>query len=200
MQNKAKLILRAAEKLFMSRRYHEVTVEEVARRAGVGKGTIYRYFKDKEELYYQIILTGLDELVASLGPAVAEGEDAGQALRRMVSKIVEFHSQRESLFALMHSVQLRRSGRRRKLRQFWRERSDMIAEVLSPIIGRNMEAGRYRKCMSAGGAARLLLGMVRAALSSRNEMPQDRDLSEVVMDVFERGFSEQRGGLSVEER
>jgi len=199
MQDKGKLILRVAEKLFMSRRYHEVTLDEVARKAGVGKGTIYRYFKNKEDLYYQIILSGIDELVESLELARQGEVDSGEELRRVVQKLLEFYSERHSLFALMHSEQLRRSGRRGKFRQLWRQKSDRTAEVLSSVIGRNMEAGRYRRCMSPAAAARLLLGMVRSALWNRSEMPQDRELSAVISDVFEAGFRKQTGGLSVEQ-
>ena len=41
-------ILEAAAQLFATHRYHEVRMEDVAAEAGVAKGTIYRYFKDKE--------------------------------------------------------------------------------------------------------------------------------------------------------
>ncbi|NBT62453.1 MAG: TetR/AcrR family transcriptional regulator, partial [Planctomycetia bacterium] len=44
-------ILAAAEVMFASKRFHEVLMEDIAIGAGVGKGTIYRYFKNKEELY-----------------------------------------------------------------------------------------------------------------------------------------------------
>ena len=50
-------IMRAAERLFHNRRFHEVTLEEVAEAAQVGKGTIYRYFADKDDLFFQVAFT-----------------------------------------------------------------------------------------------------------------------------------------------
>src|SRR5687767_3152762 len=44
-------ILEVAAQLFAKRHYHEVRMEDIALKAGVAKGTIYRYFEDKEDLY-----------------------------------------------------------------------------------------------------------------------------------------------------
>ena len=48
-------ILMAAARLFAGRRFHEVRMEDIADAAGFGKGTLYRYFKDKEELFEAIV-------------------------------------------------------------------------------------------------------------------------------------------------
>ena len=48
-------ILKAAEELFASRRYDEITMDEIAQLAQVGKGTLYRYFSSKEALLYAIL-------------------------------------------------------------------------------------------------------------------------------------------------
>ncbi|NOX87574.1 MAG: TetR/AcrR family transcriptional regulator [Calditrichaeota bacterium] len=51
-QNK---ILQAAAKYFAKVHYHEADMETIARDAGVGKGTLYRYFKNKDDLYLKTI-------------------------------------------------------------------------------------------------------------------------------------------------
>jgi len=193
MRDKAVRIVRNAEKLFMSRRYDEVTLDQVASKAGVGKGTIYRYFENKEHLYYQIIMTGLAELVESLERCAQQKQDAGEQLRCLVGRIVEFFTARRSLLRLMHSEQFRGSARRRKMRRAWREKSEEMVDTLASAIGRGMEAGRYRRRVSAKVAARLLLGMVRAALWHRDDMPQDVQVSEVLVDMFEAGICARRG-------
>ncbi|RPI59812.1 MAG: TetR/AcrR family transcriptional regulator, partial [Planctomycetaceae bacterium] len=55
-------IMQAAEKLFTSRRFHEVTTDDIAKSAHVGKGTIYNYFKDKDDMFFQMATNGFDEL------------------------------------------------------------------------------------------------------------------------------------------
>src|SRR5437763_4259622 len=48
-------ILAAASRLFATHRFHEARMEDIAAVAEVGKGTLYRYFKDKEELYLALL-------------------------------------------------------------------------------------------------------------------------------------------------
>ena len=66
-------IMQAAESLFTSRRLHEITLDDVAREAQVGKGTIYRYFQDKDDLFFQTATQGFDELCDLLQQRVQIG-------------------------------------------------------------------------------------------------------------------------------
>lgn len=55
-------ILDTAERLFFSRSYDEVSMDEIAREAELNKATIYLYFKNKETLFATIVLRGIDIL------------------------------------------------------------------------------------------------------------------------------------------
>ncbi|NLO31596.1 MAG: TetR/AcrR family transcriptional regulator [Methanosarcina mazei] len=55
-------IIDAAESLFFSRSYEEVSMEDIAREVELNKATIYLYFKNKEALYATIVLRGIDIL------------------------------------------------------------------------------------------------------------------------------------------
>lgn len=61
---KRESIARAAAELFAARPYHEVRQEDIAERAGVGKGTLYVYFRSKEDLYLALAREGFVALVA----------------------------------------------------------------------------------------------------------------------------------------
>ncbi len=56
-------ILTAARELFLRQGYHETTLEEIARHAEFGKGTIYNYFDSKEDLFLAIF----DQLIGEGG-------------------------------------------------------------------------------------------------------------------------------------
>lgn len=76
MAGKAERILDAAEALLISFGYRRVTVDEVARRAGVGKGTVYLYWPSKAELFGAVLTrhaaAGLDEQLAAMRADPAE--------------------------------------------------------------------------------------------------------------------------------
>lgn len=63
-------ILAAAEKLFFARGYDGVTMDDIAKEVELNKATIYLYFKDKESLYFTVVLWG----VRILGDMVREHE------------------------------------------------------------------------------------------------------------------------------
>ncbi|SFP37399.1 DNA-binding transcriptional regulator, AcrR family [Amycolatopsis arida] len=62
-QDKASRILDAAESLLVGFGYRKVTVDEVARRAGVGKGTVYLYWPSKQELFAAVLTREAADLV-----------------------------------------------------------------------------------------------------------------------------------------
>ncbi len=71
-QGKESVILQAAAELFTEKDFHQVLMEEVALRARVGKGTLYRYFPTKEDLYFATIFAGWDRLREELEEVLRE--------------------------------------------------------------------------------------------------------------------------------
>ena len=51
-------IIKAARKLFASKNFNEVSMDEIASEVGLGKSTLYLYFKNKESLYFAVVLRG----------------------------------------------------------------------------------------------------------------------------------------------
>ncbi|MHC4481809.1 MAG: TetR/AcrR family transcriptional regulator [Planctomycetota bacterium] len=185
---KARQILSAAEKLFAEGRYHEVTLDDVCAEAGTGKGTIYRYFQDKEDLYWQVILSGLDELVASVQQVGEQEEDPGRGLLRLVECIAGFYARRGALFGLMWSEQLRGSRRKRYFWKEWGKRNERILAVAKRFVAEGIEEGRYHGRISPKAAARLLLATVHAGLWHYEEMPGGAQLPVAIVDLFENGL------------
>jgi AcrR family transcriptional regulator len=68
-------ILSAAVKLFSERGYEPTTVDEIAARAGVGKGTIYLYFENKEQIFRAVIEQGLVS-IDTLFTAIIDGNES----------------------------------------------------------------------------------------------------------------------------
>src|SRR5438445_6353106 len=94
-------ILSAAERLFGAQRYHEVRMEDVAAEAEVGKGTLYRYFRDKEELYVALLARASDDFMCKI-EAVLSGDGSPRArLEAVVHAIIEQFDQRPNLLNLI---------------------------------------------------------------------------------------------------
>jgi AcrR family transcriptional regulator len=63
-------IVRAAEKVFLSKGYDDATMDEIAEEAELSKGTLYLYFKGKEDVHAQIVAKGMDVLFGLLKQVV----------------------------------------------------------------------------------------------------------------------------------
>lgn len=185
MKDKARKITKAAEDLFIDRRFHEVTLDEVAQQAHVGKGTIYRYFDDKEDLYLKTLLAGLDELVRSL-EEMAEAGDEGADLLDLARQHVQSRQQRRPLFALLRSEELRKAKHERGMWPQFKKRIKAIKDIYRSTIERGMAEGRYRSDMDAELLASFLMGMLRAGGRVTEEAPED--LAREAVAVLERGI------------
>ena len=57
---KKKMIMDTAIKIFSQKGYFQTTISEIAKEAGIGKGTIYEYFKSKEEIIQSVVIVVMD--------------------------------------------------------------------------------------------------------------------------------------------
>jgi AcrR family transcriptional regulator len=73
-------IVAAALEEFVARGFTATRLDDVARRAGVAKGTIYLHFKDKESMFEELIRTAIVPLVSRLGPPPAPGGSVRDAI------------------------------------------------------------------------------------------------------------------------
>ena len=103
-------ILDAALKVFSSRGYHDATVEEIAREAEVGKGTVYRYFRSKESLYRQMIDAKLEDLNSQIQNIITTEEDVLEIIWQCVTVYMQFFEENRGLYRLILSEEIESVG------------------------------------------------------------------------------------------
>lgn len=81
--NKRQLILDAAEKIFSENPFPKATIALVAREAGVAEGTIYDYFKNKDDLLFSVANRRFQEHMATV-PRIFDIQDPVRRLRRLI--------------------------------------------------------------------------------------------------------------------
>lgn len=72
MENKREAILDAATDVFSKYGFYGAKMEDIAKKAGIGKGTIYGYFESKETLFYEMIKHGIEKYEKGLDIALEE--------------------------------------------------------------------------------------------------------------------------------
>jgi AcrR family transcriptional regulator len=99
-------ILRAAREAFFEEGFHRATVDNVAERAEVSKGTVYLYFDSKETLLAALLLEGLEALIQSLEEAYARDRElaAEERLRRLGWAYLQFFQREPRYFRLLMAM------------------------------------------------------------------------------------------------
>ena len=92
-------ILDVAKVVFSQKGYYEAYVEDIIRQAGVGKGTFYRYFKNKEDLFISLLLRFLEEWeqVAFVDPSELGSGSVDEYFRLLIRRSFSFFEQNEEL-------------------------------------------------------------------------------------------------------
>lgn len=97
-------ILDAAAELFAAKPFHEVRLDDIVARAQVGKGTVYLYWKSKEEVYMAIIRRGFAHVLESIDEGLPSCEgDPNEELRVVIDSILDFAFAFPGIYRLMRS-------------------------------------------------------------------------------------------------
>src|SRR5436853_4153892 len=187
--DKRKAILRAATEVFARNGYFNSKVADIARAAGVADGTVYLYFKSKEEILHSIFDRSVESAIKEGRKQLKTISDPREKLRR----IAHLHLERlgaDRDLAVVFQVELRSSTK------FMEEFSAAgFAEYLA-LLRRTFEEGQrvgvFRKELNATVAAKILFGALDEMatnwiISKRNYKLEP--MADVVMDVFLNGVS-----------
>jgi len=186
---KRELILRAATQVFARNGYFNSKVADIARAADVADGTVYLYFKSKEEILHSIFDQNMAEAIASGRQLIKDLVDPREKLRR----IARLHLERlgaDRDLAVVFQVELR--GSTKFMEEFSAAGFAEYLNLLCRIIEDGQRAQVFRKNLNAKVVAKILFGALDEM--ARNWIISHRSyrlepMADVVMDVFLNGVS-----------
>ena len=197
--SKQKQIMRVVEKLATNRRFHEITLDEVAEAAGVGKGTIYRYFADKDDLFFQVATSGFEELCELLKRTVPCDTSFTEKLLNACKRITKFFAARRQLLQMMQTEANLAYWRKGKNRQRWLDKRKMLVNVLADIFCDGIAEGMVRTNISAEVMATFLLGLLRTRARDLQDVPENMKNYKLLVDMFLNGVCTLHDNVSTQE-
>jgi len=175
-------MLDAAARLFGSQRFHEVRMEDIAAEAEVGKGTLYRYFSDKEELYLALLDRASQHLLCRLREELGRVEGPRSQLEAVVAAIVAYFDEQPHLFDLIQRAEVLRSTGR----EFpWQKARDELLRLVLDLFEAGKRSGEFR-VRDPEIAALMLLGGLRS-ITRFGTRPRPADLARRIVDNFLHG-------------
>jgi len=177
-------ILKAASKVFAKRGFQKTLMEDVAGQAGIGKGTIYRYFPGKEDLYFSILDQAISDLTDCLSRDVRKKEPPEAKLRKMVSDMTGLLMNNRSLMVLLHEIE----GSKMKTRHaHFKQNNAKIDDLVAGVIADGIRQKLFKRGDPSFMAVQLGF-MVKVAVM---EFPGKKNdyLVNQIMDMYLHGIS-----------
>lgn len=156
-------ILEAAIKVFARRGFYQATISQIAKEAGVADGTIYLYFKNKDDILIQFFNFKTKQVFDQFRAAVEKADNAEQKLRNLIHHHLEaFQGDRN--MALVYQAVTRQHNR--LVKNEIREMSKMYLDIVSEIIEQGQEEGAMRKDLYMSLVKRFILGSVDEVINT----------------------------------
>jgi AcrR family transcriptional regulator len=185
---KRQQIMQAAEALFSRCRFHEITMDEVAHEAGVGKGTIYRYFADKEELYFEVAVSGHEALCELVEAEASRDICFREKLVRVCEAVSDFFLDRHRVWHLMQSEERRLLMQRGGRHELWWQRRERLRDALAGVLQAGVASCELRADVPVPLLVACLRGMLRArAHEHRLEEGAELPPTSLIVDLFLNG-------------
>jgi AcrR family transcriptional regulator len=173
-------ILRSATELFAEQEFDLVLIDEVAAHAGVGKGSVYRQFKSKEELYAAVVINGFTELQREIRAALAGCTTVRDQISTIVRHSVKFFWTRRQFFALLRDPKALPPSQERQYRG---QRND-LSRIVSGVLDDGIRRGAIKPGIDTRLAAEALLGMMRGINRYGREYTTPDRAVEIVTSTF----------------
>jgi AcrR family transcriptional regulator len=174
-------MLDAAARLFGSQRFHEVRMEDIAAEAAVGKGTLYRYFNDKEELYLALLERASQQLVERLREQLEDLREPRRKLEAIVSGIISFFDDQPHLLDLIQRAEVL-SGPNLS----WQKARDEVFQFTRDVLEEGARRGLFVVRDSELAVTMLLAGL-RGIVRFYKQRPDD--LAERIVDGMLHGYA-----------
>ncbi len=160
---KYRQIIDAAVIVIAENGYHQAQVSKIAKQAGVADGTIYLYFKNKEDILISVFNEKMAVFIESLQDIIENGNTSKDKLSRMIENHVNVLAT-DRYLATVTQLELRQSNKdlRLKINSVLRE----YLQLLDQILIEGMLSGEFNQTMDVRLARQMVFGTIDETITS----------------------------------
>lgn len=186
--DKYQRILEAAVQVFAKNGFQQSTVSQIAKTAGVADGTIYLYFKSKDDILIQFWNLKAKQVFEKFRTEVEKGNSAAEKLNNLIHiHLTEFQQDRN--MAMLYQIETHQLNR--VAGEQIREISKMYLDIISEIVDQGQAEGSIRRDLYVGLVKRFIIGAVDEVISTWLHSETEYDLASManpLVDLFIRGI------------
>jgi TetR/AcrR family fatty acid metabolism transcriptional regulator len=150
-------------KVFAEQGFFQSTISQIAREAGVADGTIYLYFKNKDDILLQFFGYKTKQVFQSFREELDKADTARDKLRNLIRRHLE-EFQNDKNMAVVYQAEARSNSR--LVEKQLQEMSKMYLDITAEIIEQGQEEGQIRKDLYVSLVKRFILGAVEEVINT----------------------------------
>ncbi|MCK7461765.1 MAG: TetR/AcrR family transcriptional regulator [Sphingobacterium sp.] len=170
--------------VFVKKGFHETSMREIAEAAGLGKSTLYDYFKTKDEILVYFFEDQLNDLTNEAQKVALQNLSADKRLRQVMEIYIESLQANKNLFLKL--TQESQSLKPQSQKQV-QEKRYTYQDLVRALIDEGIREGIFRKVNSLLAARLLISGMSSVIYGSRSTGTPQEMLRET-LDIFFKGI------------
>lgn len=186
-------IQEAAMRVIARKGMSAATMADIANEAGIAKGTIYLYFRDRDALVTKTFETAIGELHARIDEALAIDRPIHEKIRAMMSAQIRYFNDNAEFFRLYMSLRMPEGNAAQQRRQKRQCAPQYLARVnaFADILKRGMSRGEVRKADPRRLALFLIEGSIAITFERLHEdapPPEEQDIDLIVSTILDGIF------------
>ena len=188
-ENKHQKILKAAIKVFAEKGFYNSRVAEIAKEADVADGTIYLYFKNKDDILISLFEEEFGQIVENARKELEKEKDPLQKIRRFAIMHLSIVFKQQQLGEVL-GVEVRQSSK--FMKEYINKPFIEYLNLIRSIVIEGQERGLIRKDLTPGIMKRALFGaldeMARYWVLSAKKKHSINEAALQISDVYIRGM------------
>ncbi|MCK4948340.1 MAG: TetR/AcrR family transcriptional regulator [Candidatus Aureabacteria bacterium] len=193
IQTRQKQILDVASRVFSKKGFASTQVDEIADLAGLGKGTVYRYFKNKKNLFLSVVDRGIESLKDLALEAMAKEKEPLDKIKKVIEVYLKFFEKQSDLIRIFIHEQSEFQKRiQKRYYQHYYEHVNKVEEIFKEA----QSLGLIKKKIKPSLAIAILTDMLNSFIYTWQLTGKKYSLSEsftVITEIYFTGILEQKG-------
>ncbi len=170
--------------VFLKKGFQETSMREIAEAAGLGKSTLYDYFKTKDEILVYFFEDQLNDMAAEAQRIAMQNSTADIRLRKIMEAYIESLQANKSLFMKL-TMELQRL--KMESQKQIQEKRHAYQDMIRTLIDEGMREGVFRKVNSLL-AARLLISAMAPVIYTSRVTGTPHEMLKDTLDIFFKGI------------
>jgi TetR/AcrR family fatty acid metabolism transcriptional regulator len=185
---KEEKILKAAEKVFLKKGFFPTRIDDIAEEAGVAKGTIYLYFRDKQSIYVSILDNRLKEVIKSLENIKNEKSNATEKLEKIFNVLFDIFSDVKGMISLVTIENINLTTEiMKELRVKTKHKFSQLIDLLAKIIQEGIKHKELKSIDPKMGAL-IFLNIAHTSFQAHMFISGVKEQREKIKEIFFYGI------------